>query len=802
MATIKAPYNFVPFNRHVVSPHWIDQISHDIPFVDGLSGNIEVKLKAESPIFVRDGIGQKQAKDNYQNDIQDNPHLFSQYKGRYFIPGTSIKGMIRNVLEILSFGSMEDKVNDHKYALRDLSGAMKEQYLKEFKPDKIYCGWLKKGDDNSYSISDCGLPGRISHKEIDEKLGTKFSQYFSIGGDFKPKKDFEKSAKKKYTLLVEPKKLEQKFAFIREDVGRKIYTIDSNNSNEGTLVFTGQSGFRKQENNGRWTGHHLEFIFFKDNVNELIVPENAIRDFFFAYYEHDKPKWSEDWKEWRIKLAQCKSIPIFFQKDKNGEVKSMGLSYLYKLPYKNSVLDAITHYQGTGKRDLSQAIFGYVDKHNALKGRVHIGHAFASHAEVDGTKEEVLSGPKASYYPNYIRQVFDKNGGVVNYKTFMEKDSEIAGWKRYPVHANGIKHNQPSDDTSSAKILTKFIPLKAGAEFTFSIRYHNLRPVELGAILSSLTFHNTSETFHSIGMAKPLGYGKVSLTITNSDHLDVSKYLGAFETYMNSQLQKEDQPWHQTDQVTELVTMAQDQAGADFGYMNLNDHRLAKDDEDSDKNQKSREALDRYSKLVSKKALIATYSNQDAVSVMKDACDDERKRYQHANNVEEVVEMTRLATKEELKALFAIKKDQLLARISARREAVAQEERVAIEAQEMAEKAERKEEFHKKAQSEGPGFDKIDIVNWRTAKENLIKAVEIYGKRLYKQTDIKKVIQLNPNGYLPAEYQVKLVEILRNIYSILPRDEREKWNLPFQNNATAKKVAEWIGKDLTEDIKF
>ena len=100
------------------------------------------------------------------------------------------------------------------------------------------------------------------------------------------------------------------------------------------------------------------------------------------------------------------------------------------------------------------------------------------------------------------------------------------------------------------------------------------------------------------------------------------------------------------------------------------------------------------------------------------------------------------------------------------------------------------------------GFDKIDIANWRTAKENLIKAVEIYGKRLYKQTDIKKVIQLNPNGYLPAEYQVKLVEILRNIYSILPRDEREKWNLPFQNNATAKKVAEWIGKDLTEDIKF
>ena len=119
MAAIKAPYKFVPFNKQVVSPYWIEQISHDIPFSDGQSGTIEVALKAESPIFVRDGIGQKQAKDNYQDDVQQKPHLFSQYGGRYFIPGTSIKGMIRNVLEILSFGRMEDKVNDHRYAVRD-----------------------------------------------------------------------------------------------------------------------------------------------------------------------------------------------------------------------------------------------------------------------------------------------------------------------------------------------------------------------------------------------------------------------------------------------------------------------------------------------------------------------------------------------------------------------------------------------------------------------------------------------------------------------------------------------------------
>ncbi|MBK8880131.1 MAG: hypothetical protein IPN74_16850 [Haliscomenobacter sp.] len=102
-----------------------------------------------------------------------------------------------------------------------------------------------------------------------------------------------------------------------------------------------------------------------------------MKDFFFAYYEQDKPKWSEDWKVWRVKLAQGEAIPVFFHKNGN-DIKSLGLSYLYKLSYTNSVIDAITHYQGKDKLDLSEAIFGHVDKNNALKGRVHIGHAFST----------------------------------------------------------------------------------------------------------------------------------------------------------------------------------------------------------------------------------------------------------------------------------------------------------------------------------------------------------------------------------------------------------------------------------------
>jgi len=791
MTTIKAPYNFVPFNKQVITPHWIEQISHDIPFPDGLSGTIEVNLKAVTPIFVRDGIGQRQAKDNYQDDVQQRPHSFSQYSGHYFIPGSSIKGMVRNVLEILSFGRMEGKVNDHKYALRDLSGAMKDQYLKDFKPDKIYCGWLKKENDNSYSITDCGIPGRISHREIDRVFGTTISTYFSKGGRFNPRNDFEKSAQKKYAVFGSNNP-NQRFTFDREDAGRKIFTLDPNSNLEGALVFTGQPGFRQQKK-GRWSGHHLEFIFFKGNETERVVPERVMEDFFFAYYEQDKTKWSKDWEVWREKLANREEIPVFFHKDGN-DIKSLGLSYLYKLPYNNSVLDSITCHQGKGKPDLSEAIFGHVDKNNALRGRVHIGHAFATnHPDVDKEKSEVLSGPKASYYPTYMRQNVNGAGAVSRYKTFMDNGAEIAGWKRYPIHTNGVKHNPPPEGTNSEKILTKFTPLKAGAEFTFSIRYHNLRPVELGALLSALTFHGTENTFHSIGMAKPLGYGKVSLTITNADQLDIPKFLCAFEAYMNGQLEVKEPTWHTLDQVTELVTMAQDHIGVDLSYMKLTEHVQAKRD---------KEGLAQYSKLVSTKAVVASYCDASAIAAMKAAIDEESKNYLHTVNIGEVVQMSHNTAKQEIESLWTAEKAQLLEQLNAKKAAIAQFERETKEALEKEERARKKEEERLKAQTEGPGFEQIDLSNWRSAKKNLINAIEAYGRSYYKQNNIKKVIEQEPAGYLPSQYHDQLVEILHDIYQALPTKEQGKWNAPYPNNALLKKLAEWIGDEKAKRINF
>ena len=93
---IKSPFNFVPIVDQVVSPDWADEISQDIPFSDGVSGTIALSITADSPIYIRNG------QLNKEEDSKDKDYSFSHVTtsmgNRYYIPGTSIKGEVRNIM--------------------------------------------------------------------------------------------------------------------------------------------------------------------------------------------------------------------------------------------------------------------------------------------------------------------------------------------------------------------------------------------------------------------------------------------------------------------------------------------------------------------------------------------------------------------------------------------------------------------------------------------------------------------------------------------------------------------------------
>jgi len=533
---ITAPFNFVPLSEKVFFPDWAEEVSHDIPFEDGESGVIDITITAKSPIFIRD---------------HEKPEEFCQYNGEYYIPSTSIKGMVRNVLEIMSFSKMSI-FNDNTYAVRDLRN--RELYMSKMAPDNIFCGWLKKIDED-YFIEDCGKPGRIKHAEIDKIFNIDFSSKFRKEKFSNKAKD--KTAKVKYEM-IKSDNFKHGFEYFKKDVNREVYRYDVNGNKKGTLVLTGQSSSRKEPQGQKPSGKVYEFIFFESR-GDIKLSKETYKNFLFAYFDGRKtePKESSDWAFWKQKLKKGERVPVFFQK--NGkEVVHFGLSYLYKLPYTHSVKDGIPSLHNDERRDLVETMFGYIGKEQALKGRLQFSHFKASaNAQVLEPRTEILGTPRASYYPMYVKQQEE-----TLFTTFMDKGFNIAGWKRYPIHKKGV---QQTIDTGNENMGTTFSPLKVGVVFQGKVRYHNLKKAELGALLSALSFHNTKGCFHNLGMAKSLGYGKVELKI---DGIELEEYLKAFEVELSEQVGE----WATSEQVQELLSMATEQenrGNSKLEYMKL-----------------------------------------------------------------------------------------------------------------------------------------------------------------------------------------------------------------------------------------
>ena len=164
----------------------------------------------------------------------------------------------------------------------------------------------------------------------------------------------------------------------------------------------------------------------------------------------------------------------------------------------------------------------------AYASRVRISHAQLIHDA--GTFDEtlsILSSPKPTTVRFYL---MDKNGrnqeGWETDRVDYNADSQILrGRKFYYYHgarlsrqeytrAGGVK----DDQNRTVKGIQK-----PGSRFQFEVRFENLAPLELGALLWSLELEGWH---HRIGMAKPLGFGSATINITNLQILDVrARYL-------------------------------------------------------------------------------------------------------------------------------------------------------------------------------------------------------------------------------------------------------------------------------------
>lgn len=795
---ITAPYNFVPLNKKVVEAYWADQISHDKPFKAFVSGTLEIEMTAENPIYIRNG-GKTIFITNKKGDKEEIPDPeFNNLNGSHFIPGSSIKGMLRSVVEILSFGKLEDKVNDVKLSVRDFSRGAKDAGI--YDPSKIsqeaLAGWLKKEGDY-FILKPCGRPGRISHKELD-----KLTKLQSISKHYQNKNnvsnDKEKSAKDKNRIF----NLQDStyfFGFESEDegIGRKKFVLDQNGNYKGQIVLTGQASERKEPNKGK----QYEFIFFEVESKEIIIDKDDpfIKNFLYAVYEHDKAQQSVDWR-WRKEdfLNIGKSIPVFFRsaqneisKIKKSDLIDMGLTLTYKVTYRNSIKESISNFQDQIKRDLSEAIFGYTvsekeTKEKSLKGRVWVSHAFAEgNPKSLGMKLEVLAGPKPTYYPNYIKQN-ESNGKIIGkYSTFMDKEPEIRGYKRYPVRfADEIDTNPPPKNERTGevneKVATRFKPLDKGTKFKFSITYHNLKKAELGALISAITFHLNDGYSHTIGMGKSLGYGRVNLQITNKTHEDLKSFAKEFEAFMNWALGNSTASWHQSEQIRELITLCKP-----FPNLKNKLKYMAKPLDFAAAKGKGKDdpqyALLKYSEIVGVSQELKTLlANDELTNYIKNFNSDMSQLIgiKESDPGKEWIQFYLNKVKIELNNLIEIKKYALIQEVLQMQKANKKKKT------EMIIERVRAIEEDSRIKLIQAGLDLSGVKNNSRAFDDVTKKVTQFIKKLKADS----LISANDINTFLAK--------MKEIFPSIPKKELSKWEVrPLEKNVYFQKISKWIGEE-------
>lgn len=258
------------------------------------------------------------------------------------------------------------------------------------------------------------------------------------------------------------------------------------------------------------------------------------------------------------------------------EILSFG-KYKINQSYDFSATKGIDFYDFLNQRDekysydLAESIFGTVSD-ESLKGRVQISNALCVNSEKVESGDVIMFSmgtPKPSYYPIYLKQTDINSLGIVNkYVDYQNKPEEIKlnGWKRYIIHDHfrekKINVYRSGDDLSKQAAIFK--PIK-NADFYATIRFHNLKVEELGALVSAITFHNHLDCSHSLGVAKSFGYGCVSIEIQkivlNGDCISdknnilnkIREYCGIFQSLMQDEIGEK---WSDSVYVKELIEMA------------------------------------------------------------------------------------------------------------------------------------------------------------------------------------------------------------------------------------------------------
>ena len=128
-----APYNFIEFADTVIERYSdVDELpKHNCTATDLKTGEIHYTFTAKTPVFVG---GETEAPHAGQKEGIKTQHFYKNIAGNYEIPGSTVRGLIRENVHILGYGLIRDgeDIEDERFFLRDVREAI-EQLLKNIR---------------------------------------------------------------------------------------------------------------------------------------------------------------------------------------------------------------------------------------------------------------------------------------------------------------------------------------------------------------------------------------------------------------------------------------------------------------------------------------------------------------------------------------------------------------------------------------------------------------------------------------------------------------------------------------------
>lgn len=550
-----APYNFIELPTKVV----VSEVIPDNNFYERSrhTGKIICKLTTTSPLYIRCGMNPVNfAKFDGEPDetlTENQKKAFEAEKRQILapffenptnhcptIPGSSLRGMLRTLVEIISFGKIERVSEQQRFFFRAVAAKGDDPLGREYKSllKKVKAGYLVK--NGSWYI--------------------------------RPAKDVDNSA----FLWVKERDLSNIRSLIRMD--RPGYRPQYINVSFGEPFFKSPRRFTKKVSANRSLYSHKGILVTSGNMleasdnpenlnrkNHCIVPEpdesatpikisdDAIQHYCSALTDFQKQEPFDK----KMGVLQ-EGLPIFYCEPQNGqsEVTLFGQSPNFRIPYSPnhnglaaSAVDFIPkHLRKSDTIDLANAIFGFVKTRNtqtekkadvvqieALAGRVFIENAVCQQRASEdiwltGNLNEVvtpkiLSTPKPTTFQHYLVQESFEKSQLKHYASKPPSETEsgeivpgetmIRGhklyWHKPNVGCEEIEENDREKIERARSQYTDIKPIKAGVSFDFTIHFENLSDVELGALLWVLEIAAEPEYCLSLGMGKPLGMGAVKI---------------------------------------------------------------------------------------------------------------------------------------------------------------------------------------------------------------------------------------------------------------------------------------------------